>query len=104
MQIPSSFTLLGRRINVIFDNDKMDKLGFLGQADPDFNKIYLANKHKEEILPKEVIAHNFCHEAVHHILSLMGEEKLTANEKFVDLLGGLIHQMLITSKYDDSQD
>jgi hypothetical protein len=35
----------------------------------------------------------FCHELVHAILSCMGEEKLNCNEKFVDLMGSLFHQV-----------
>ena len=40
----------------------------------------------------------FCHELTHCILSTMGETALNENEKFVDLFGSFLHQVLKTIK------
>jgi hypothetical protein len=42
--------------------------------------------------------HTFCHELTHAILDLIKEDKLSKNEKFVDLFGGALHQALSTMK------
>jgi hypothetical protein len=107
--IPSSFDLLGRRVEVIFDNEKCAKEEALGLCDSDFSKIYLADNYKGKALPHQVISQNFLHEVVHCILDAMGETKLSANEKFVDLFAGMMHQILSSGLYlkefkDDSQD
>ena len=48
----------------------------------------------------EMVEHTFLHELIHHILDTMGESELRDNEKFVDILSGLLHQAFRTAKYD----
>ena len=45
-----------------------------------------------------VMEHTFYHELTHAILALMGQDKLGADEAFVDLLGGLIQQAISTAE------
>lgn len=52
----------------------------------------------------EVLGHVFCHELVHFILNAMHETDLKTNEKFVDVFGALLHQYMITAKYEDNND
>ena len=40
----------------------------------------------------------FCHELTHCILSVMGENALYENEKFVDLFGSFLYQAMKTLK------
>ncbi len=104
MRIPSRFNLLGREIQVVFDNKTCGDRKCLGSAYLDFDKILLADEKEGIKLPSSLIEHTFVHEALHHFLNALGEDKLGDNEKFVDILSGMIHQMLTTSKYDESQD
>lgn len=49
-------------------------------------------------IDKEYQVHVFYHELVHLMLDHIGESKLSAKEKFVDDLAGLIHQFIETRK------
>lgn len=100
MKIPHSFQLQGRTIEVVFDNERCNSAGAFGLADLNFNKILLANSHDGKDLPSSMIQFTLLHEVIHFVLDSMGEEKLGANEKFVDQMAGYLHQILETSKYD----
>jgi hypothetical protein len=104
MQVPSRFNLLGREITVIYDTERCNARGAFGYADLSYDTIYLAEELDGKPIPTPTLAHTFLHEALHFMLDAMGENKLGNNEKFVDLLSGLMHQMLTTSQSDDSQD
>jgi hypothetical protein len=105
MKIPKKFKLFDHTIEVIYNNtikgDSGDEL--FGNTDSNFNKIRLAKKLKNEKgksinIPRSQIEHTFCHELVHTILCLMGEDKLNKNEKFVDNFAGFLHQYMNTKK------
>ncbi len=56
-------------------------------------------KHSVEILAGlDDSGQVFCHELTHCILSVMGENALYENEKFVDLFGSFLYQALKTIK------
>lgn len=103
MQIPKSFTLLAKTINVKQASKKCTKLNKYGAYYSTLNKILLADSlivdNQEIKLPKDNIEHTFLHEATHAILQAMGEDELNDNEKFVDTFSGLLHQVLTTQKY-----
>lgn len=46
----------------------------------------------------EMMEHAYLHELEHAILSAMNENKLFANERFVDVHAALLHQALTTAK------
>lgn len=97
-KIPKTFNILGHIVTVKlvdvvpFEDPKHE--GSWGCWIAKENTIYV-KKQKN----KEIEIHTFLHELVHCILAYMNESKLNDNEKFVDLFGGMLHQILKTSKY-----
>ena len=70
------------------------------ENDSNLNGISLLDKHSVHIrndLDADRSGQVFCHELTHCILSTMGED-IGENEKFVDLFGTLLHQVLKTIK------
>ena len=101
MKIPTSFKLMGQTIRVQFETRiKGDKAEVLGRAEYDTNFIRLQRTAAGKLLPQEKIEQVFIHELTHHVLSLMGEDKLSSNEKFVDSFSALLHQALTTMEYE----
>ena len=102
MKIPQSFVLMSQTIEVQFDDESCHTQNALGYCDFNHNKIILSKTVKEDDkitkLPKTKIEQTFFHELAHILLYLMGENKLSVNEKFVDVLGSLIYQFNITKK------
>ncbi len=69
--------------------------------DTNLNGMAYLNKHRIELLDSmddDKTGQVFCHELTHCILSAMGEDELSDNEKFVDLFGTFLHQALKTMK------
>jgi hypothetical protein len=94
VKIPKTFTLLGTTYDVLcvpvkdWEGEE-DEIGY-----------FLAQQRRIAIKvgDQQIMEHTFCHELCHAILSHMGEDKLTRNEKFVDVFGGLLHQAMTSSK------
>lgn len=103
VKIPTEFTLLGNKISVGFNEQLCDKHNALGLTKFSENVIVLTSCLNGQDLPEDTIMHTYWHETVHQILDKMGESELRDNEKFVDLLGGMIYQVLKTSIYDNSR-
>lgn len=104
IKIPKCFYLLGKKINVFTESDKLMNDRKLGLFIRDLDEIHLASKvtRKGGIikdLSEQQQEHTFYHELVHAILDTMGEEELSDNEKFVDIFSGLLHQSIKTSEY-----
>jgi len=100
MDIPNRFKLGGQTIEVSFDPMLVTKEDNLGHACYRTNELVL-QPHTEAV-PRttEQIDQVFFHEITHFILNKMGEDELAANEKFVDLFGTFLHQMIQTAEYD----
>ena len=96
--IPKKFNILGHTVNVIMDKDLHRLTGNMGEACKDLNTIRLAPSIGIDILPTSMVEHTYFHEIVHIILDSMNENELSANESFVDMFGGLLYQVLKTSK------
>jgi hypothetical protein len=93
-RIPKSFELLGHTITVKVINKRDWKYdGEWGWWDPGRNEILLVRQ------PRTQLRHSFWHEAGHAILDLMGHTKLSANEAFVDQLGGLLAQLMDSAEF-----
>lgn len=96
MTIPTSFKLYGQTIQVKFAKDILGKDDLVGYAEFRTNTIYLAPSTDVYPRSQEQIEQTFCHELLHFILHFAGEDKLRKNEKFVDVLAYLLHQVLTT--------
>ena len=99
-RIPKKFKLLGQTYTVEYNNEKCDGANAYGLAVFDTNTIYLTDALDKKPIADDIQAHTFFHELTHHILHAMGREKLCRDEKFVDLFGGMLHQVAITMEYD----
>lgn len=105
LQIPKQFDLLGRtwkvlpmtaaREKAVIKENKYDKEDeLLGFCSKDESRIYL--KPGQSV---ESTMHTFLHELGHAIIHLMGWEFTEEDEeRFVDLLGGMLHQFLKSKK------
>ena len=94
MKIPKQFQLAGQTIEVVPVTGMIAHCGNLGEAS------YQESKIKMHVggVPPAVLEQTFCHEAVHFMLHILGYEELNTNEQFVDGMGHMIHQFLITQK------
>lgn len=98
MNIPQSFDLLGHKITIkSVENLQCDE-GKIGSYHPLRHEICLQPSHKGGFISRTEIEQTFFHELVHAILISMGETELNANEKFVDMFAGLLHQSISTQR------
>ncbi len=94
MVIPKSFKLYNQTIKVIYSRTLIDKHQAYGLWLPLKNTIYLQQSTRKYKLTKEQIESCFYHETLHACLDLMGEEKLSSNERLVSGLSQLLHQFI----------
>lgn len=99
LKLPKSFKLFGTTIDIIFDNTRMNDLGYYGLFESGKHKITLSTIDGLNDLGKDRIINTFYHESVHAILDSMNEIELNKNEKFVDVFAKLIRQMNETKEY-----
>jgi hypothetical protein len=99
LPIPTSFWLYGQKITVRFDPFLSDTTDCVGESRYRINEIVL-QPHTEGIARLESkIEQTFLHEVMHFILQNLGEEELRSNEKLIDSMAQLLHQMLTTAHY-----
>jgi hypothetical protein len=107
--IPKEFILFASKYMVEMNNKKCQSLEALGVFLDDERYISLADislsKHngtsRNVPLNREVIEDNYFHELAHCLLKLStGNSKIWLNEFYVDNLGRLLRQYLITQKGD----
>jgi len=82
--IPESFTLNGKRITVIIDDEYCSQNEMLGEADFTENIITLCNKYAGKKIGKPEKEKIFYHELTHMILDSIKRHKLKYNEDFVE--------------------
>lgn len=92
--IPKSFRLLGHkiRVEVVPETD---------WNHPDCVGLYETHRHRILIrggLSDSMKEHTLHHEMIHAALGAMGHP-LNEDENFVDMLAGLMHQMVSTAKF-----
>lgn len=87
MKVFQSFTLGGLRWRVV----ESDSISEMGHCDPEQAVIRLRKN-----LPAPVKAQTLCHELVHAIKYTAGETG--HDEREVDALGNLLHQVLTTAR------
>ena len=90
MKIPRRFELYGRTIRVVFGS-----LNGAAYAQWEFAKDLITI---DPDAPRDHRDQAFLHEFIHAALESLGREDLSIDEKFVDGLAGLVHQMLKSSK------
>jgi len=95
MKLPVAVPLMGNRIRIqVLPRDQWPHGDdCIGLWEPQQNRISIL----EDIEPT-ARAHTFWHELLHAALDLMNN-KLSANEKFVDQLSGLLHQAISQAEY-----
>ena len=92
--LPKSYCLLGHTVTV-------KVVPGADWAHPDCVGLYEPHRHRILIrgdLSESLQQHTLYHEMVHSWLSAMSHD-LNEDEKFVDMLGGLIHQAMTTAKF-----
>ena len=90
--IPSNFSALGHTISVL-EVANLSGTGSYGDWDQNLNEIRLFTKG----VCDSVIVHSYYHELVHCLLCLAGRQDLSGDEALVDVLGGLLAQVIATS-------
>jgi hypothetical protein len=98
-KIPKRFKLLGQTIEVELVPHIASHNGTLGEARAIQNNILLQENVDGFPIPESQRLHIFWHEAVHLMLGAMGQEELAGEEAFVDLMAGMIHQVISTAEY-----
>jgi hypothetical protein len=99
MRIPKSFQLLGHTVTVTQEEDLYTETGGVGEANYHRDTIKVLKSSKASKISEDLRGHAYYHELSHHILRIIGKDKLWSDEEFVDLLGGLLHQHHKTKKY-----
>jgi len=107
MKIPKRFKLLGHTIEVTENPALMNDRNWNGAARYDDCKIELLPI--SDATPRHITSYEqtFCHELMHYLLWAGGgavnhelKDHIHHNEEFVDLMGGLLHQVLTTAEYE----
>jgi hypothetical protein len=104
MRIPKQFKLMGQTITVKSDPDKFTNNECVGFADYRKNEIQLHPGTETRPINDEQLAANYWHEVTHFILYYAGAaysgktDYMHQDEGFVDMVGGLLHQVLETSE------
>ena len=95
--IPKHFDLLGHTIAVVIRDDLQEDAGCYGRWWQTKQMIELQSTKHGNVTPSFQMQ-TFWHEVTHAILDNIGSEDLSSDEKFVDLFGQCIHQILKTKR------
>lgn len=88
------FMLGGVKWTIKIDDKRLQDLGLLGLCEISKSLISLFEKDVNE----SIVDQTLYHELVHAILETMGETELSANDKFVQNFGMLLHQFIVTKR------
>jgi len=99
MKIPKRFKLFGSTVHVAFVEQLNMDDSARGMSSFRRQSISIQPSSKSWPRSKESIEQTYCHEIVHHILTALSEDDLSANEKFVDTFASALHQVLTTAEY-----
>lgn len=114
LNIPKNFILFGHKYTVVIKKDLFETEGCYGNADEDLKLIQLQGegvvkrKYEENgntfesdmTITNEMVIETFFHEVMHIVFDAMGEEELSENEKFVNILGKAWLEIYLSSVYD----
>lgn len=96
LNVPKKFMLMGRQFEVVPIDQSMAgilPLDYHGLCVPDLNEIHVSTD-----IPRSKLEATYLHELVHAVLSCMGDTELYANEQFIDIFSGLLHQALTSGE------
>ena len=96
MVIPKTFEILGHQVTVRFDKEYSEDAECHGSFSIGRSAIRL--QPEDSTWTRKMVEHTFVHEMTHALLEIIGESKLSKNEKFVDLFAGALHQAINTMK------
>jgi len=95
MNIPGSVQLLGVTVPVFVVEPKK------GKKNKELGCAYFSTKHitlytsvRGKQVPDTSMQHTFFHELLHQVLDSAGYKEQNADEQFVDVVSGLLHQAL----------
>lgn len=91
-KLPREFSIMGCKVTIEYEKSLNENMGIVF---PDAGKIKVV---KNNLIPRDSTEASVFHEMAHYILFIMNETKLYANEKFVDSLGRILHQIWLTLK------
>jgi hypothetical protein len=91
-----SFKLGSHNIKVQYKSNVIGPDGYpvLGLSEFLNNRIYVATSFQGKAIAEEVVEHTLYHEVSHFMMYLMNKQELNQDEAFVDVLGGLIAQLV----------
>jgi len=92
VRIPQQFDLMSQTIQVKFIPDLHLKQQALGQSLFNEGLILIQKNTKAYPMTKEQQEQTFFHELFHFILYALNEHEKNSDEKFVDMVGSLLHQ------------
>lgn len=93
--IPKNFKCIGFDINVRYSKEPMEDRGY-----EYFDRQEIVIAPESEDYPRQQVEQSFLHEVTHFILDCMEQEKLSKDEKFVNLFSSLLYQALTTQEGD----
>lgn len=96
---PRTLTLHSHRIKISYRRRVLDPESgemLMGLAEPNLGRISVATHcpHSGEKLPDANLRHNLFHEVGHYMFYLAGRMDLYEDEPLVDLVGGMISQLV----------
>ena len=97
--LPKSFELLGETITVLRDENLFYEEDCYGVSLISANLIKVQKPTEGVPLNADQVLSTFNHELVHFILKKMDREKLSNNEKFVELFAQMLSQFQKTAKF-----
>jgi len=95
--VPKTFNIFGSQYTVEC-RDQFTAMQEEGTFFPKQKRILLRVSPTEDQVPDAEIEQTFCHELVHAILDAIQEGELYNNEKFTELFGLALHQVLTSMK------
>lgn len=99
-RIPKRFKILGHTVEVAEEPGMFFHRGRFAECSLEGKTINLAPLSPHHPVTRGSVEHSFLHEVVHFLLYHTEQAKLGDNEAFVDLLAGLLHQVLTTMEFE----
>ena len=92
LKIPKRYKLFGTTYTVTWDDRLCNELKSYGICDYSASEITMSETEGGRELSADKMMDTWYHERTHSILDMMGEHKLSCNEKFVDVFSKLQRQ------------
>ncbi len=92
--------LFATKINVVFENKRMNEQQSFGESDYSRSQITLSTTNGLDALSEDKILDTFYHEKVHMILDTLGYRAESKNELFVDTFAKAFRQTIESAEYE----